>query len=161
MAALSTPSFLLVSKELHRSSGRTTFRLALPTLRGPYGAEAPGGEVDSGCGASEVESCDIGACFFSAALLRRLILAPGTTSTASSTLVLSPTPANQPSRRSHLTINLLSRVSGRPHLAKVARELAIASHDGQIKSQGLSEGLITETIEGAPSFLDVFLDVIS
>lgn len=60
MTALSCPSFLSVSKEPHQSSGRTTFRVPLLNPRGRDGVEVPGREVDSGCGASEVESCDTG-----------------------------------------------------------------------------------------------------
>ena len=83
-------------------------------------------------------------------------MAAGTTSTASSTLVLSSIAADQPWCRSHLTLNLLSRLSGRPHLAKVAQELAVAVHDGKVELKELSEGLISETIEGVLSFLTAF-----
>jgi undecaprenyl pyrophosphate synthase len=50
--------------------------------------------------------------------------------------------------QSSLTVNLLSRESGRPHLAKIAQDLALAQAAGVLKPSRLANGIIEETIDG-------------
>lgn len=68
-------------------------------------------------------------------LLLMLVILPAGTSTPSS-----PRPAC-------LVVNILSRRSGRPQLAKVAQELAIAREKGIHTADSLTTELVQETIE--------------
>lgn len=53
------------------------------------------------------------------------------------------------SKQVPLTINLLSRLSGRPHLAAVTRDIATLVGKGKLKSSTVDAGFIQESVEGS------------
>ncbi|KAL8277045.1 hypothetical protein RQP46_010579 [Phenoliferia psychrophenolica] len=128
------------SSTTHDLSGSTTFRVALPRLarlKGGGGDDLDsiaGREVDSGCGSSDVASAPVSEL-------------GGTFSASASTLVATPSPSSSSTTASFLTVSLLSRLSGRPHLAHLAQQLSQRLQSSNLKK--LPEGAVEEVVEAS------------
>ncbi|KAK4704927.1 hypothetical protein P7C70_g1293, partial [Phenoliferia sp. Uapishka_3] len=135
LATLSASFPLLSSRPSgNQLLGSTTFRLPrqrVDHLKEELLEALVGREVDSGCGSSE-EACE---------------REESVTFSASASTLVAPTIASgfNSSNPLFLTVNILSRLSGRPHLARIAQRLSESM--GKKGLMNLPEGAVEEEIE--------------